>query len=116
RDRVAAIAGGCLFAFAPFRLWQLGNLHVISIHWLPLVLLGIDVTLDGRRRAGGVLLAVALGLSSLCSYYVGYATFALGGAYAFARMLARRGDAAAALPALGAGFASAALGVALLTI
>jgi hypothetical protein len=59
RDRTAALAAGCLFAFAPYRLWQLGNLHVISIHWMPLVLLGIDLALDGRR-AGAALLGLAL--------------------------------------------------------
>jgi len=115
-DRVAALAGGCLFAFAPFRLWQLGNLHVISVHWLPLVLLGIDLTLDGRRRAGAALLAAALGISSLCSYYVGYATFALGGAYGVAALTSRRREAVAALPALGLGFLAAALAVVVVTI
>jgi hypothetical protein len=80
------------------------------------VLLGVDLTLDGRRRAGGWLLAAALGLSSLCSYYVGYATFALGGSYALVRVLARRRDAGPALPALGAGFGGAALVVAVVTI
>ena len=116
RDRVVALAGGCLFAFAPYRLWQLGNLHVISIHWLPCVLLGIDLVLDGRRRAGAALLAVALALSSLCSYYVGYTAFVLGGAYGLVALAARRRQALAALPALGAGFVAAALVVAVLTI
>src|SRR5262245_51772129 len=78
RDRLAALAAGCLFAFAPYRLWQIGNLHVISIQWMPLVLLGVDLVLDGQRLRGALLLATALTLSTLCSYYVGYSAFALG--------------------------------------
>jgi hypothetical protein len=116
RDRAAALAAGCLFAFAPYRLWQLGNLHVISIHWMPLVLLGIDLALDGRRRAGGALLGLGLALSTLCSYYVGYTTFALGGAYGLVALATRRRRAVPALPALGLGFGGAALVVGVLTV
>ena len=116
RDRVAALAAGCLFAFAPFRLWQLGNVHVVSIHWLPLVLLGVDLALDGRWGPGAVLLAGATALSSLCSYYVGYATFALAGAYAAVGALVRGRRALRGLAALGIGLGSAALVVGLLTI
>jgi hypothetical protein len=81
-DRAAALAAGVFYAFAPFRLWQLGSLDYISIEYLPLVLLGTDATLDRRGgRAAAPLLAVALALSSLCSYYVAYATFVLAGTY-----------------------------------
>jgi hypothetical protein len=100
RDEVAALAAGLLYAFAPFRLWQVGNLHVISIHALPLVPLGIDLALAGRRRAGGVLLAAGLVVSALCSYYVGYAAFALAGGYGIVAVVTRgerRGIASIAL-------------------
>src|SRR5262249_44310539 len=103
RDRTASLAAGCLFAFAPYRVWQVGNLHIVSIHWLPLVLLGVDLTLDGRRRAGAALLAAALMLSSLCSYYVGYTAFALAGAYALVRLVQRGRAGARAIPAPRAG-------------
>jgi len=90
-DRAAALAAGFLFAFAPYRFWQIGNVHVISIHWLPLVLLGIDAILDRRGgRAAPLGLAGALVLSSFCSYYIGYAAFILAAVYAAVRVLARR--------------------------
>jgi hypothetical protein len=60
--------------------------------------------------------ATALVLSSLCSYYVGYTTFALGGAYALVRLVQCRRTAGAALPALGVAFAAAAAVVGVLTI
>lgn len=116
RDRTAALAAGCLFAFAPYRLWQLGNLHVVSIHWLPLALLGIDVALDGRRAAGAALLAASLILSTLCSYYVGYTAFALAGAYAIVRLVQQRRVAGRALVPVAAGIGIAAVAVGLLTI
>jgi hypothetical protein len=89
RDHVAALVAGVLYALAPFRLWQVGNLHVISIHVLPLVPLGIDFALDGRRRAGAALLASGLVVSTLCSYYVGYAAFALAAAYGLVAVTTR---------------------------
>jgi hypothetical protein len=116
RDRTASLAAGCLFAFAPYRVWQVGNLHIVSIHWIPLVLLGIDLAVDGRRRAGATLVAAALALSSLCSYYVGYTAFALAGAYAVVALVRRGRAAVGALPALAAGFGVAAAVVGLLTI
>jgi hypothetical protein len=116
RDRLAALAAGCLFAFAPYRLWQIGNLHVISIQWMPLVLLGADLVLDGRRLRGAALLAAALVLSTLCSYYVGYAAFALAGAYALVGAGTRGRAVLGRLPALTGAFAVAGAVVALLTI
>jgi hypothetical protein len=109
-DRAAALAAGFFYAFAPFRLWQLGSLDYISIEYLPLVLLGIDATLDRRGgRAAAPLLAGALALSSLCSYYIAYAAFVLAGIYLVVGMalrgrtaLGRAGVALAALAAAGA--------------
>lgn len=116
RDPVAALAAGFFFAFAPYRLWQLGNLHVISIHWLPLVPLGIDLALDGRRRAGGAMLAGALVAATCCSYYVGYAAFALAGAYAAVSLAGRRHDLPRAVGALALPVGVAAGVVALVTV
>lgn len=95
RDRTAAFVAGLAYALAPYRLWQLGNLHVIAIQWLPLVPLGIDGIVDRRRpRLAMLLLWTGLAMSTLCSYYVGYAAFVLAGVYAVARLPSAR-------PALG---------------
>jgi hypothetical protein len=113
-DRVAALASGFLFAFAPYRMWQLGDLHVISIQYLPLVLLGIDLTFDRRAPRGGpALLAAALVLSTLCSYYVGYAAFVLAGVYAAIGLFTRGRSARAGVLGVAAGtaFAMALMGV-----
>jgi hypothetical protein len=112
RDRAAALAAAVLFAFAPYRFWQLGNLHVISIGYLPMVLLGVDAILDRRGGwRGSACLVAALLLSALCSYYVGYAAFTLAGIYL---VLGVAGRGRAALSRLGpalAAIAVAAVGV-----
>lgn len=93
RDPWAAGLGGLFYALAPFRLWQLGNLHVVSIHLLPLVLLGIDLTLDRRAGAAGpLLLCAGLLVSGLCSYYVGYQAFLAAAVYGLGAVLVRRGE------------------------
>jgi hypothetical protein len=117
RDRAAALAAGALYAFAPFRLWQLGSLDYISIHWLPLVLLGIDLVLDRRGGAGAsLMLGGALVLSSLCSYYVGYTAFLLAAAYLGAALWVRGRTALPRLLPLGGAIAGAAAVVAILTL
>jgi hypothetical protein len=116
-DRVAALASGFLYAFAPYRMWQLGNLHVVSIQYLPLVLLGIDLTLDRRAPRGGpALLAAGLILSTLVSYYVGYAAFALAGVYAAVGLLTRGRAARAGVRGLVAGMGAAVVLLGLVTL
>ncbi len=113
-DRTAAFVAGLCYALAPYRLWQLGNLHVIAIQYLPLVLLGIDGILDRRRpRTATLLLAGALVASTACSYYVGYAAFVLAGVYAAAGLLGRRAPRgrSVALLALAAGAAAVVVGL-----
>ena len=118
RDRLAALAAGCFYAFAPYRLWQMGILQVTAIGYLPLILLGIDAVLDrGAERArpgtcfGAALgLAGALLLSGLCSFYIGYAAFALAGLYLLMGVAARgRAALAGMVWALGGMMAAAAL-------
>jgi hypothetical protein len=117
QDRSVALAAGALYAFAPFRMWQLGSLGYVSIHWLPLVPLGIDMVLDRRGGRGAPLvLAAGLALSSLCSYYVGYAAFVLAGTYVVAAFWVRGGTILSRLLPLGAAVAGAAVVVALVTI
>ena len=99
-DGSSALAAGFLYAFAPFRFWQLGNLHVISTQYLPLVALGIDATLDRGGWRWPVALAAALVLSSLCSYYIGYAAFFLAGVYLLAGVIARGWHGVARLPSV----------------
>ena len=91
RDRAVALVAGLAFAVAPARLWQMGNLHIVSTQYYPIVLLAVDALVDRRARWGAaVLLGIALALAAGCSYYVGYAAFLLAAVYAGTRVLGAR--------------------------
>src|SRR5262249_17667341 len=105
-----------LYAFAPFRFWQLGNLHVISTQYLPLVALGIDATLDRGGWRWPAALAAALVLSSLCSYYIGYAAFFLGGGYLLAGGIAPGRGSVVHLPSVVVALMAAAAAVAVVSL
>jgi len=117
RDGGAALAAGFLYAFAPFRLWQMIELHYIAIQWLPLVALAIDLVLHGARpRAAAVGLAGVVLVSSLCSYYVGYATFLLAAIYTASAVRARGRPAMARLALVAVALVAAAGVVALVSV
>ncbi len=46
----AALLGGLLYTFAPYRMAHLGHLQVLSSEWLPFVLLGLRRWFDGVER------------------------------------------------------------------
>ena len=73
-DRLAAFLGGLIFAFAPYRFWQIDRLHALCVHWTPYLFLALDGYLErgGPRRAA--LLAGAFVLQALASVYVAYAS------------------------------------------
>jgi len=69
----AALVGGLLFAFAPYRIPQSSHLQVLSSQWMPFALYGIRRYVQhGRRRAlaGAAAAVVAQNLS--CGYYLLY--------------------------------------------
>jgi hypothetical protein len=78
---LAGFLGGLLFAFAPYRFWQIDRLHALSLHWTPFVFLALHRYFEsgGARRA--VLLAAAVVMQALASVYVAYATVVLGGLF-----------------------------------
>ena len=66
---VAAIAA-VLYAFAPFRIAQLGHVQILSHQWLPLMLLGLHRAARSRGRWRDVSLAAgAFTLQALSSGY-----------------------------------------------
>jgi hypothetical protein len=82
----AGLLAGIVYAFAPWRLEQLGHLQLLGLYAAPLVLLAWDHVLASGRRGALVLLAGAFLVQCLCSYYLAYATFALTAAYALATL------------------------------
>ena len=71
----AAVVGGLLFAFAPYRIPQSSHLQVLSSQWMPFAMYGFRRYVEsGRTRAliGATAAAVVQGLSS--GYYLLYFT------------------------------------------
>ena len=72
-NTAAALVGGLVFAFAPYRVPQASHLQVLSSQWMPLALYGFRRwAVGGRTRAlaGATASVVLQGLS--CGYYLLY--------------------------------------------
>ena len=66
----AAAIAALLYAFAPFRIGQLGHVQILSHQWLPLMLLGLHRAAESRGRWRDVGLAAgAFTLQALSSGY-----------------------------------------------
>ena len=65
----AAFLAGLGFAFAPYRLDQLGHIQVLALFWLPIALAGLHHYMADRRRRWLVLFGAAWLLQSLSNGY-----------------------------------------------
>ena len=88
----AAFVAGLLFAFAPYRFWQLDRLNALCVHLTPFLFLALHRWLERGGRGRALLLALAFVLQALTSVYVAYGTAILVAAWL---ALAWLGDAAA---------------------
>ena len=69
----AALVAGFFYAFYPWRYDSLAHLHMLAVQYFPLVFLFTDRWLETARRRDVVLLALALILQALSSFYLAYA-------------------------------------------
>jgi hypothetical protein len=74
-----AVAAAMLFAFVPWRRAAVSNPHLLTVYYLPLILLGVQALWANGRLRWALLLAGALVLQVLSSFYHGYAAFGLAG-------------------------------------
>lgn len=74
-SRVAALLGGLVFGFHPFRAEHLPHLELLSSYWLPLVLLALHQWIRTQSRLWLFVLAISLTMQALTS---GYYFFFLG--------------------------------------
>ena len=77
---------GVVYAFAPWRIAQLGHPQLLGLYAAPLVLVGWDRSLASGRRSDLLLLGGAFLRQCLCSYYLAYCTLVLTAAYALATL------------------------------
>lgn len=69
RSRGAALVGGLVFGFNPFRAAHLSHLELLSTWWLPLILLSLHRWARTGKRAWLVALAASLTLQALTGGY-----------------------------------------------
>jgi hypothetical protein len=65
----AAVVGGLMFAFAPYRIAHLSHVDVLSCYWMPLCLLGLHRYVKTRRARWLGLFAASWLLQVLCKGY-----------------------------------------------
>ncbi len=68
----AAVVGGALATFGPWRLGYLGHVHLIANHWMPFTWLFLHRLLRTAGWGAGVGFAVSLVLQALTSVYHAY--------------------------------------------
>jgi hypothetical protein len=72
-SRPGAALAGFFYAFYLGRYHALPHFHLLGVHWLPLALLATERWLDAARSADVALLALALLLQALSSFYLAFA-------------------------------------------
>jgi uncharacterized membrane-anchored protein YitT (DUF2179 family) len=65
----AALVGGAIFAFLPWRFDHYSHFQLLQTQWMPLALLGLHRTLTRGRLSDGVLMGASVGLQALTSMY-----------------------------------------------
>jgi len=117
KDELAALVGGVIFAFAPWRLSELGHMHLLIVYYLPLLLLFADRFFEGGRTRDLLAFTAALALQMLASYYLAYQAVAAAVATLAAAWWARRGAVPTARYAAVAGaIAVAGVGLAVVSV
>jgi hypothetical protein len=71
RNRTAAVIGGIIFAFHPFRFRQVGHIQNIAIFWMPLCLLYLHKLIKNPRTKYVALFAIFFILQALSCGYLG---------------------------------------------
>ena len=67
----AALVGGTLFAFYPYRFEHYSHLELLMTMWMPLALLGLHRTIAGGRLRDGLATGLTFALQTLSSLYYG---------------------------------------------
>ena len=68
----ASAVAGMVFAFAPVRLSQLGHMQLLSMYWMPLIVLFLYRYLQTSNLIELLALSTSVALQILCSLYLGY--------------------------------------------
>lgn len=76
-----ALLAGIAFAFWAYKFNHLSHINLVTLQWLPLVLLSLRRTLNQDRVVFPILFAITLTLQALSSWYAALMTFLVVGFY-----------------------------------
>lgn len=83
---LAALVAAAAFTFSGYRMHRItGHLPLVDTQWIVLAILGLDRWLVTRRQLDAALVAVAIGLATLSSWYYGFMLLFILPVYAVAR-------------------------------
>lgn len=85
--RRAALLAGLIYAFSPHQFGHLSQLQLLSIAWLPLMLLFADRFWAQGRPRDGLLCALCAVFQTLSAFYYGFQVAAAAGLYAIVRII-----------------------------
>ncbi len=85
----AAVFGGLVITASPGKFDRAAMIQLVGWHYLPLVIIFIDRTLDRGKIVDAILLATLLTLHLLCSFYIAYASLPIVASYLTATLIGR---------------------------
>jgi hypothetical protein len=85
----AAAIAGFVYAFAPARMHQLGHVQLLSMQWMPLIVLCLSCFLHEKLGGSLIGLSISVLMQILCSLYLGYVGITIGFAFFLGIVLRR---------------------------
>jgi len=91
--RLPALLAGVIYGFASYRMGQMGagHLNLLGTQWLPLLILGLELTRQALDLRSSVLVGVFFALSALSSWYYAPMFALAAGVYVLCRARRLRG-------------------------
>ena len=86
-SRPAALLAGVIYAFSPHQFGHLSQIQLLSIGWLPLIVLFLDRFWTKGRALDGLLFALAAAAQALSAFYYAFQVVLVVGLYVLCRLV-----------------------------
>jgi hypothetical protein len=86
-SRPGALLAGIIYAFSPHQFGHLSQLQLLSIGWLPLLLLFLDRFWERGKPRDGLLLALTMAAQALSAFYYAFQVLLVAGLFLLYRLI-----------------------------
>ena len=86
-SRSGALLAGIVYAFSPYQFGHLSQLQLLSIGWLPLLLLFLDRFWERGKPRDGLLLALTMAAQALSAFYYAFQVILVVGLFLIYRLV-----------------------------